>query len=186
MARVYLGHWRWLEAQGSSYKHQAASCKRQAASLTRDLYCVIGIIGERIMKVNEALKITDSFTRTSKMPGLSYSLPAWECKTGWKLSQVEGTPCFFCYAKKGNYTRYPAIKEAQYRRLKAIDHPDWVQAMATVIKRQKFFRWHDAGDVQSPEHMQKILEVCKLTPDTKHWLPTQERQFLPDPEEVPD
>ena len=36
------------------------------------------------MKVNEALKITDSFTRTSKMPGLSYSLPAWECKTGSK------------------------------------------------------------------------------------------------------
>ena len=42
MARVYLGHWRWLEAQGPSYKQQAASCKRQAASLTRDLYCVIG------------------------------------------------------------------------------------------------------------------------------------------------
>ena len=41
MARVYLGHWRWLESQGPSYKHQAASCKRQAASLTRDLYPVI-------------------------------------------------------------------------------------------------------------------------------------------------
>ena len=126
------------------------------------------------MKVNEALKITDSFTRTSKMPGLSYSLPAWECKTGWKLSQVEGTPCFFCYAKKGNYTRYPAIKEAQYRRLKTINHPDWVQAMATVIKRQKFFRWHDAGDVQDLNHLNKIYEVCRQTPDTKHWMPTRE------------
>ena len=42
MARVYLGHWRWLQQQGESYKHQAASCKLQAASLTRDLYCVIG------------------------------------------------------------------------------------------------------------------------------------------------
>ena len=41
MARVYLGHWRWLEAQGSSYKQQAASCKRQAASLTRQNYNVI-------------------------------------------------------------------------------------------------------------------------------------------------
>ena len=126
------------------------------------------------MQVKEALKITDSFTRTSKMPGLSYSLPAWECKTGWKLSQVEGTPCWFCYAKKGNYIRYPAIKEAQYRRLKAINHPQWVQAMATVIKRHKWFRWHDAGAVQSSEHMNKILEVCRLTPDTKHWMPTRE------------
>ena len=120
------------------------------------------------------------------MPGLSYSLPAWECKTGWKLSQVEGTPCYGCYAMKGNYTRYPAIKRAQYRRLEAIKHPDWVAAMVAVIKRQKWFRWHDAGDVQSPEHMLKILEVCRLTPDTNHWLPTQERAYLPAPEEVPD
>jgi len=41
MARVYLGHWRWLEAQGESYKQQASSCKRQAASLTRENYNVI-------------------------------------------------------------------------------------------------------------------------------------------------
>ena len=137
------------------------------------------------MKVNEALKITDSFTRTSKMPGLSYSLPAWACKTGQKLAKIPGTPCFGCYAMKGNYTRYPAIKRAQYRRLEAIKHPDWVAAMVAVIKRQKWFRWHDAGDVQSHEHMAKIIEVCKLTPDTQHWLPTQERQYLPDPEAVP-
>ena len=137
------------------------------------------------MKVKDALKITDSFTRTDKMPGLSYSLPAWECQTGSKLRKVKGSPCYGCYALKGNYTRYPAIKEAQYRRLEAMKHPQWVQAMAAVIKRQKFFRWHDAGDLQSHEHMQKIIEVCKLTPDTKHWLPTQERQYLPKPEEVP-
>jgi hypothetical protein len=138
------------------------------------------------MLVKEALKITDSFTKTSKMPGLSYSLPAWACQTGSKLRKVKTSPCYGCYALKGNYTRYPAIREAQYRRLDAINHPDWVQAMAAVIKRQKWFRWHDAGDVQSSEHMQKIIEICKLTPDTKHWLPTQERQYLPAPEEVPD
>jgi hypothetical protein len=119
------------------------------------------------------------------MPGLSYSLPAWECQTGSKLRKVEGSPCYGCYALKGNYTRYPAIKEAQYRRLEAMKHPQWVEAMAAVIKRQKFFRWHDAGDIQSHEHMKKIIEICKLTPDTKHWLPTQERQYLPKPEEVP-
>jgi len=41
MAQIYLGHWRWLQQQGPSYKHQAASCKRQAASLTRLNYNVI-------------------------------------------------------------------------------------------------------------------------------------------------
>jgi len=35
-AQVLIHHWRWLEANG--YKPQAASCKRQAASLTRKHY----------------------------------------------------------------------------------------------------------------------------------------------------
>ncbi len=126
------------------------------------------------MQVKEALKITDSFTRTSKMPGLSYSLPAWACKTGQKLAKIPGTPCFGCYAMKGNYTRYPAIKAAQYRRLDAIKNPLWVAAMVAVIKRQKWFRWHDAGDVQDQQHLQKIFEICRLTPETNHWLPTRE------------
>ena len=137
------------------------------------------------MLVKEARKITDSLTRTSKMPGLSYSLPAWACQTGAKLRKVKTSPCYGCYALKGNYTRYPAIKIAQYRRLAAIKMEGWTRAMAVQILKQKYFRWHDAGDVQSHEHMAKIIEVCKLTPDTKHWLPTQERQYLPKPEDVP-
>ena len=124
-------------------------------------------------------------TRTSKMPGLSYSLPAWACQTGAKLRKIPGTPCFGCYALKGNYIRYPAIKKAQYKRLDSLARGSWTAAMVAQIKRQKWFRWHDAGDVQSVDHMKKILEVCRLTPDTNHWLPTQERSYLPDPEEVP-
>ena len=126
------------------------------------------------MKVKEAIKITEGFTRTSKMPGLSYSLPAWECKTGSKLRKVKGSVCSSCYALKGNYTRYPAIKAAQYRRLEAMKHPAWTTAMVAVIKRQKWFRWHDAGDVQDQQHLNKIFEICRLTPDTNHWLPTRE------------
>ena len=52
------------------------------------------------MRVKEAVKITGSMTRTSKMPGLSYSLPAWACQTGAKLRKVPGTPCYGCYALK--------------------------------------------------------------------------------------
>ena len=137
------------------------------------------------MLVKEAIKITGSMTRTKKMPGLSYSLPAWECQTGAKLRKIPGTPCHGCYALKGNYTRYPAIKKAQYYRLDSLVRGSWVTAMVAQVKRQKWFRWHDAGDLQSVDHLKKIFEVCKLTPDTQHWLPTQERQYLPDPADVP-
>jgi len=40
--KILINHWRWLKDQGPSYTHQAASCKLQAASLTRRLYGVIG------------------------------------------------------------------------------------------------------------------------------------------------
>ena len=41
MQKIFVQHWRWLEAQGESYKQQAASCKRQALQLTRQNYNVI-------------------------------------------------------------------------------------------------------------------------------------------------
>ena len=39
--RILINHWRWLEEQGPTYKHQAASAKRQALELTRKNYKVI-------------------------------------------------------------------------------------------------------------------------------------------------
>ena len=109
------------------------------------------------MLVKKAKQITGSLTRTSKMPGLSYSLPAWECKTGSKLRKIKGSVCASCYALKGNYTRYKAIKAAQYVRLKALKDKRWIAAMVAQIIRQKYFRWHDAGDIQSMEHLYCLL-----------------------------
>ena len=105
------------------------------------------------------------------MPEGSYNLPAAACQTGAKLRQIPGTPCYGCYAFKGRYN-FPNVKDALTRRLESLDHPQWVEAMATLVKGKKHFRWHDSGDLQGPEHLKKIFEVCKLTPGTRHWLPT--------------
>ena len=131
------------------------------------------------MLIKEANKIIISLSKPEKMPGYAYGLPAWECKTGGKLAKVPGSVCFGCYAMKGNYTRFPAIKISQYKRLKSLKDPRWVQAMATVINSErvsklKVFRWHDAGDVQDLAHLLKIFEVCELTPSMQHWMPTRE------------
>ena len=133
------------------------------------------------MLKKDAKKIVHGLTETKKMPSFSYSLPADMCQTGAKLRKIPGTPCFGCYAFKGNYARYPAIKAAQYRRLKSLENPLWVDAMVTLVTGFEVFRWHDAGDLQSVDHLKKIFEVCERTPSTKHWLPTQERKYLPLP-----
>jgi hypothetical protein len=132
------------------------------------------------MLKKEASKITGGLSAPGKMPEGSYNLPASACKTGAKLRLIPGTPCYKCYAFKGRYN-FPNVKDALSRRLESITDPQWVKAMAVLIKGKKHFRWHDSGDIQSVDHLKKIFQICDLTPDTNHWLPTQERQFLPLP-----
>ncbi len=119
--------------------------------------------------------ITGSLSKPSKMPGHAYGLPAKECKTGSKLVKIKGSTCHGCYALKGCYV-FKVVQAAQYKRLESIKDPRWVEAMAAQIgaKRNKFFRWHDSGDVQDVEHLSKIFAVCRMTPDTAHWMPTRE------------
>ena len=130
------------------------------------------------MLKKEAERITGGLSAPGKMPEGSYNIPASACQTGQILAKVEGTPCEGCYALKGRY-RFPNVKDALQRRLASLDHPQWVEAMTTLVKKKKHFRWHDSGDIQSVWHLINIFKVCRRTPNTKHWLPTQERKYLP-------
>src|SRR3954465_7511750 len=123
------------------------------------------------MLVKIAAEITGGLSNPSKMPGHGYSLPAKECKTGAKLAKIPGTTCHNCYALKGRYS-FPNVQNALYRRLESLKDPKWVEAMVTQIKssEDKYFRWHDSGDLQSVEHLQLITQVCLQTPKVKHWL----------------
>jgi hypothetical protein len=127
------------------------------------------------MNKQQATMITGGLTATSKMPCKSYSLPTIACRTGYKMAQVKGSICSQCYANKGFYSMYAnTIEPAQHARLESISDPMWIDAMVTLIGSDQFFRWHDSGDIQSVDHLAKIAQICKLTPNTKHWLPTRE------------
>ena len=139
------------------------------------------------MLIKEAIEITGGLSKPSKMPGPAYNLPAAACLTGAKLVKVRGSTCSGCYALKGNYKRFPAVQKALNRRLKSLEDPRWVTGMITLIQGRPVFRWHDSGDIQSAKHLTNIFEICNATPETAHWLPTREAQFLKflDPEVVP-
>ena len=127
------------------------------------------------MNTKEAWTLVGGLSKPSKMPGWSIGIPAKECKTGSKLRLIPNSVCSECYALKNCYM-FKVVQEAQYKRLKAIAHPQWVEAMATLINSKKpdVFRWHDSGDVQDVQHLEKIFEVCRLTPNKRHWMPTRE------------
>ena len=126
------------------------------------------------------------------MPCYSYSLPAKACKVGSKLAKLPGTTCHGCYALKGFYMM-PVVKAAMDRRLAIIEAASgdtltgikFASAFARVLNRKldnyrggqrdaKFFRWHDSGDLQSIKHLRLIVNIARLCPDIKFWLPTRE------------
>lgn len=124
--------------------------------------------------------IVGSLSEPSKMPGWGYGLPALtSCNVGARLAKIEGTTCSTCYACKGHY-QFPNTQAAQEFRLKSINNPSWTVIMAAMISShsEKYFRWHDSGDIVSMEHLIKIVEVADLLPTYKFWLPTQEHKLI--------
>lgn len=128
-----------------------------------------------MMTLTLAKEVTGGLSKPSKMPGYAYSIPAEECKVGSKLRKIKGSVCEKCYALKGRYV-FSNVKAALRRRFNTLSNPLWVEGMVFLIDQggSNVHRWSDAGDLQSLEHLEKIADVCRLTPDVRHWLPTRE------------
>ena len=132
----------------------------------------------KIQTKKQANTIIVSLSNPSKMPGKSYGLKALDsCPTGKKLAKIPGSVCSDCYACKGMY-QFPNVGKAQTARINATHDPQWVEAMIVAIGTDPFFRWHDSGDIYSLEYLEKIIQVVKSTPNTKHWLPTREKSII--------
>jgi hypothetical protein len=129
-----------------------------------------------MMTPKEAWDFVGGLSKPSKMPGHAYGISAKKCITGAKLRNVKGSVCSVCYALKGNYS-FPCVVNAHQRRLDSIGKSEWVNAMTVAInhyEKSGFMRWHDSGDIQSLEHLEKIVKICQNTPKIKHWIPTRE------------
>jgi hypothetical protein len=137
------------------------------------------------MKIRELETLTGGLSRPSKMPGFAYSISARRCILGSILAKKAGSVCSSCYALKGRYV-FPNVVQAMERRFQAMSDPNWIQYMTELIRlkyrkykgKDRVFRWHDSGDLQSPEHLDKIVQIAKNLPDIKFWLPTRERKII--------
>lgn len=123
-------------------------------------------------------------SQPSKMPCFGYSIPAEKCATGSKLRPVEGSTCNSCYAFKG---RYPManVQAAMWRRWDSlqVDLDLWTDSFIWILqglasRGEKYFRWHDSGDIQSIEHLQAIVWIARAVPEIQFWIPTREFRFV--------
>ena len=115
---------------------------------------------------------------TSKLDGIrSWSLQARETCPGSIDADGElVAACAGCYAVGGNY-RYPNVREPRIENREDWKRPEWVADMVAALRNDRFFRWFDSGDMYALPLAEKILEVMKLTPDVRHWVPTRMYKF---------
>jgi hypothetical protein len=113
-------------------------------------------------------------SKASKMPAKSWSLQARKTCPG-SIDPTTKQPvavCAGCYAAEGFYMMPDAIKVREHNR-EDWKRAEWVDDMVHELRRQKFFRWFDSGDVYHPALAFKIFLVMQKTPHVKHWLPTK-------------
>ena len=127
----------------------------------------------------EASVLAGGLSDPGKMPGKGWSISAHRCVCGSKLREVPNSICSTCYAHKG---RYPmdTVQNAQERRFMRYERhgSTWVDLMVLALQNERWFRWLDSGDLQTDTMLERILDVCERTPDTRHWLPTREYKLV--------
>lgn len=140
-----------------------------------------------------------------KMPGRHFSSSAYFCQTGAILMNKKDTPCSKCYATRGNYATGTNIS-GNSRNSLAIEYYQnvvgsfdlWEFALIKLIEHHSakteqikdakgniigivdplFFRFHDAGDIQSLEHLKAINNIALALPEVNFWLPTRELTYV--------
>ena len=136
-------------------------------------------------KVSTANALVGGLSAPGKMPCRSFSISAFLCQTGGRLAAIAGSVCEKCYARKGRYA-FANVQAALTRRMTVLARAladnefraEFISAMAFLIARNPYFRWHDSGDLQSVAHFKLICDIARATPDTMHWLPTKEPRFV--------
>ena len=135
-------------------------------------------------KVETADALVGGLSAPGKMPCKSFSISALTCKTGGLLRKIANSVCAKCYALKGRYM-FANVQAALARRMTVLARAladdafraEFISAMAFLVARSPWFRWHDSGDLQSKAHFALICDIARATPNTMHWLPTKEPRF---------
>lgn len=115
---------------------------------------------------------------TSKLDGIrSWSLQALDtCPGSISSPGVLVDACKGCYATTGNY-RYPNVKAPRISNQSDWQRMGWVSDMVESLQNDRYFRWFDSGDMYTLGLAEKMLEIMRMTPWCKHWLPTRMHKF---------
>jgi len=121
--------------------------------------------------------------KTSKTTGnkiFNFSIPAYKTKSG-KITCPFADSCVkYCYAQKGNYTRFPVVQDLMEQKYKISKTNTFIPLMNEEIIKKKVthIRIHDSGDFYSIEYLQKWVDIATQNKDVIFYAYTKSIKFF--------
>ena len=128
---------------------------------------------------------------TSKAMGVkvfNFSIPAYKSETGKVTCPFADSCIKFCYAQKGNYKRFPSVRNGMEKKYQLTKQDNFIELMNKEIIKKKpdFIRVHDSGDYYSKTYLNKWLTIAKENPKVKFYSYTNSIKFIKELKTIPN
>ena len=126
-------------------------------------------------------------SKENKRKILNFSIPAFKTKSGKSTCPFAGGCQKYCYAQKGNYTRFPIVQELMEQKYLLSKQNNFNTLMNEEIAKKKptHVRIHDSGDFYSPEYLNKWITIAKQNKDVIFYAYTKSIKFFTEGLTVP-
>ena len=110
----------------------------------------------------------------------NFSIPAYKTKAGKVVCPFAGGCQKYCYAQKGNYTRFPIVQELMEQKYKISKTEEFIPLMNEEIqkKKAKYIRIHDSGDFYSIAYLLKWIQIANENKDVIFYAYTKSIPFF--------
>ena len=119
-------------------------------------------------------------SKENKSKILNFSIPAFKTKSGKSTCPFAGGCQKYCYAQKGNYTRFPIVQELMEQKYLLSKQENFNTLMNEEIKKKKptHVRIHDSGDFYSIAYLNKWITIAKQNKSVIFYAYTKSIKFF--------
>tara|TARA_R100001224_G_scaffold105144_1_gene78805 strand:+ start:1584 stop:2204 length:621 start_codon:yes stop_codon:yes gene_type:complete len=110
----------------------------------------------------------------------NFSIPAYKTRSGKITCPFADTCIKYCYAQKGNYTRFPKIQQLMEEKYKITKQDNFILLMNEEIQKKKatHIRIHDSGDFYSIKYLIKWIDIATQNKDVIFYAYTKSIPFF--------
>ena len=126
-------------------------------------------------------------SKENKAKIFNFSIPAYKTRSGRITCPFADSCVKYCYAQKGNYTRFPKIQDLMEEKYKISKTNTFIPLMNEEIRKKKatHIRIHDSGDFYSPTYLQKWLDIATQNTNVIFYAYTKSIKFFIDGLKLP-